>query len=194
MNLSLIINKTKRYPTAIVCAVLLLVFVVLILLRGGIAPELMSQEADLRSREKTIQTNIKNSKNIEQETERLESMVEGIGPRLFTREERAVNINFFYGFEDETGVVISNITQLPQPDPIYAKGGARALKLHSTLVYDINLSAPFPNLLRFLHEIYRVDPFIRVADFQVSRGKDELEGVIVNARLRVLVLANKEKI
>lgn len=192
MNFSVIIDKLKQYPTAVICTVLLLIFVVVIFLRGGVASELSIKEADLNSRIRTIDENIKNSKNLRQETEKLNTMVEVIESSLFNRYERAININFFYGFEEKAGVVISNIIQLPQPAPIYADGGARALQLHSTLVYNINLSGSFSNLLEFLYELERVDPLIRVADLQVSRAGDELGGSSVDARLRVLVLAEKD--
>lgn len=191
MNFSILIDKLKQYPLALTCAVLILVFIVVLFLRGGVAAELAAEEAELDARIRTINENIKNSKNLEQDTAKLNAMVEEIDALLFSRDERAMNINFFYNFEDETDVVISNISQLPQPDPIYADGGVRDLDLHATLVYSINLSGSFSNILRFLYEIYRDDHFIRVADFQIAREEGEMGGASVDARLRVLVLAEE---
>lgn len=190
MKISGITDKLKQYPIAVISVVLLIAFGVIIFLRAGIASELSLQESDLNSRIRTIEENLKNSNNIEQDTEDLGVIVNKIESSLFDRYERAINISFFYEFEDKADVVISNINQLPQPDPIYEEKGARKLELHSTLVFNITLSGSFKSVLKFLNEIDRVDPLMRVADFQVSRG-GEVGGDSVDARLRVIVMAKK---
>lgn len=192
MKASGITDKLKQYPIAVISVVLLLVFGVLIFLRGGVASELSVKESDLNSRIRTIEQNLINSNNIKKDTEDLNVLVETIDSLLFERSERAINISFFYEFEDKTDVVISNINQLPAPDPIYADGGARKLDLHSTLVFNISLSGSYQSVLKFLYELDRVDPIMRVADFQISRGStgDGADGgEAVDARLRVLVMA-----
>ena len=192
MNFSVIIDKLRQYPVAVICAVILLLLVFIVFLRGSVTSELSVQESDLNSRIRTISENIKNAKGLKQDTEKLDAMVEQIDLSLFNRYERAININFFYGLEDMAGVVISNIGQLSESDAIYAKGGARKLELYSTLVYSINVSGSFSNILKFLYELDRVDPLIRVAEFNVSREGGVLGGANVDARLRVLVLAKKD--
>jgi len=193
MNLSAMTDKLKQYPLAVLCGGLLIVFIVIIFLRGGVASDLSVEESDLNSRIRTIEQNTKNSNNLKRDAEDLNVIVEQIDARLFDRDERAININFFYAVEDRVDVVVSGISQLPQEDPIYAKGGPRELKLHSTLVYNISLNGSFENILRFFYELYRVDPLIRVADYQLSAARgvdadpDQLE-----ARVRVLVFAQKD--
>lgn len=191
MNFSGTIDRLKQYPLAVICAAVLLLLLIPAFFRSGVIAELALQEADLNSRIRTIEENIKNSKDLRQDSEKLGVMVEQIDSLLFNRYERAININFFYGLEDNTGIVISNIGQLPEPDAIYADGGARKLNLYSTLAYNINMSGSFSNILRFLHELDRMEPLIRVVDFYVSRAEDGLGGANVDARLRVLVLAKK---
>lgn len=192
MKFSGIIDKLKQYPVAVICAVLLIGFIMIIFLRGGLVSDLSVKEADLNSRIRTIEQNIVNSNNIEQEVEDLSVIVEKIESLLFDRYERAININFFYGFEDSAGVVISDINQLPDTDPIYAEGGPRKLDLHSTLVFNITLSGRYSNILKFLYELDQVDPLIRVADFQISRSSGEMGQANVDARMRILVLAKKD--
>lgn len=192
MNFSVIIEKIKLYPVAVGCGAVLILFIAVLFTRSSVISELTVQEADLNSRLRTIEENIKNSKNLKEDKETIDAMVNQIGALLFNRYERAININFFYGLENEAGVVISNIAQLPDPDSIYADKGSRKLELYSTLVYNINVSGSFSGILRFLYELDRVDPIIRVADFYVSREKEELGGARVDARLRVLVLAKKD--
>lgn len=192
MKNSIITDKLKQYPIAVICVVLLVAFGAVIFLRGGVTADLSVLESDLNSRIRTIEENKKNSNNLGQDTEDLSIIVEKVNSLLFDRYERAINISFFYEFEDKADVVISDITQLPEPDPIYSDGGARTLSLHSTLVFNINLSGSFADILKFLHEVDRVEPIIRVADFQIARKGNDLGGASVDARLRLLVMAKKD--
>ena len=192
MNASKLTDKLRQYPLAVLCSVIIIVCGVAIFLRGGLASELSIKESDLTSRIRTIDQNVENSKNLKQDTEDLAAVVEKMNALLFNRYERAINVSFFYEFEDKAGVVISNISQLPQPDPIYSDEGPRKLDLHSTLVFNITLSGSFANVLKFLYEIDRAEPIIRVADFQVSRGQGELGGENVDARMRLIVMAEND--
>ena len=189
MSLSVIKDQLKRYPLAVVCFALLLVFVVLIFLRGGVLPELSIRETDLNAEIRTIEQNSKSSTGLKPQLEELDSRVEEIQSRLFNRDDRAININFFYALEDRVGVVIANVNQDSSPDPVFSKGGKRELKLHSTLVYNIGLSGSFESIVKFFYEIHQVAPHARIADFQVRSGNEE--GVL-DANLRILVMATKE--
>jgi hypothetical protein len=187
------INTLKDYPLAVACFVFILVCAAAIFMRGGAALELSAKEADLNSRIRTIDQNVKNAKDLEEEVEELKVLVEQFELRLFNREQRAININFFYGIEDRLDVRIANISQSDAGNAIFAKGGPRELKLHSTIGYNIALKGQFDEILTFLYELYRVDALIRVADFQitVANARDGEEGLL-DARLKVLVLAETE--
>lgn len=185
------VSILKRYPLAVICIIVIAVCGVVIFLRGGNIAELTAEEADLNSRIRTINQNVKNAKDLEQQVEEVELLVDQVVARLFNREQRAVNINFFYGLEDRLPVRIANISQLPAEDPVYAKGGPYELKLHSTIAYTISLNGQFDEILSFLYELYRVDPLIRVADFQIGSANQNSEEGELHARLRVIVLAEK---
>ncbi|MDQ8193045.1 hypothetical protein QEH59_01315 [Coraliomargarita sp. SDUM461004] len=189
-------NKTvrflKQYPLAVLCVVVSLACCLAIILRGGAGEALIAQEADLNSRIRTIDQNVKNSKNLTNEVGEVQALVEQIESRLFNRDQRAVNINFFYSLEDQVDVRISNIGQMPAGDPIYTKGGPRELKLHSTIGYNISVNGAFDDILAFMYELHRVEPLIRVADFQVADSSRKGDSNILEARLRVIVLAEKD--
>ncbi|MGZ0656035.1 hypothetical protein ACWPKS_10570 [Coraliomargarita sp. W4R72] len=188
-----LIRNLKNYPLAVLCFVVILICAIVIFVRGDAAMELNAKEADLNSRIRTIDQNVKNSKNLEQEVDEIQLLVEQIETRLFNRNQRAVNINFFYALEDRLDVRITNIGQMPAGDPIYSKGGARALKLHSTIGYNISLTGQFDEILVFMYELHRVDPLIRVADFQIADSSRQGSPGSLEARLRVIVLAENDQ-
>lgn len=185
------IGTLKHYPLAVICFIVVAVCGVVIFLRSSSLSDLSAEEADLNSRIRTIDQNVKNSKDLEQQLEEVKLLVEQVEARLFNREQRAVNINFFYDLEDRLPVRIANISQIPSEDPAYTKGGPHELKLHSTIAYSISLNGQFDEILSFLYELYRVDPLIRVADFQMAAANRKAKEGGLEARLRVIVLAEK---
>lgn len=187
-----ILDKVKEYPLAAISLVLFVALAIMLVLRGGVVDELTMQETELMARIQAIDTNVKNSNNLEQDLQILQRDSDLIRQRLFKRDQRAVNIDFFYSFEDQLDVVISEVSQLSVEDPALAKGGPNALKQYSTIAYNIKVAGTFQEILELLHAIHQADAFIRVADFQVRVGTDqERKAEHLSAQLRVIVLAEK---
>ncbi len=177
------IRTLKAYPLAVFSVLVFLICSAAILLRAGAVADLSVHEADLNLRIRTINQNVRNANNLDKDQ---------IEARLFKRDQRAVNINFFYALENRLNVRILNISQMPNEDSLYAKGGARELKLHSTITYNISLNGNFEDILLFLYELQRVDPLIRVVDFQIAKDNaQEADEECLDARLRLIVLAEK---
>lgn len=186
------IRTLKAYPLAVLSVLVFLICSAAILLRAGAVADLSVHEADLNLRIRTIDQNVRNANNLDKDYEEIKRLVDQIEARLFKRDQRAVNINFFYALENRLNVRILNISQMPNEDSLYAKGGARELKLHSTITYNISLNGNFENILLFLYELQRVDPLIRVVDFQIAKDNaQEADEECLDARLRLIVLAKK---
>ena len=186
------IRTLKAYPLAVLSVLVFLICSAAILLRAGAVADLSVHEADLNLRIRTINQNVRNANNLDKDFEEIKRLVDQIEARLFKRDQRAVNINFFYALENRLNVRILNISQMPNEDSLYAKGGARELKLHSTITYNISLNGNFEDILLFLYELQRVDPLIRVVDFQISKDNaQEADEECLDARLRLIVLAEK---
>jgi len=191
--MSLIVDKLKQYPVAVIGAVVLILCMGVAFLRGGVVAELSAQETELIARIRTINDNVKNSKNLEQDVESLEGYVVSIDERLFDRNERSINTNFFYSLEDQLDIIISDVNQLTVEDPALIKGGPHELTLYSGIVYEITVSGTFQEILGLMYEIQKVDSLMRIANFQVdvANGKGATLGTLF-AKLRVVVLAEKE--
>jgi len=187
-----LLARLKRYPVAVVSGIVIILCLAAFFLRGDVLTELERQEEELNSRLRVIDKNAKNSKGLSEDLELVGAQVEEVDTRLFDREERAINTNFFYDFEDRVDVLISSVNQSPGEDPALGKGGPNALAEHTALVYTIELSGTFVNVVKLLYELHVAEPFIRVADFEIDRGSrtasDDLRAV-----LRVLVLAENDE-
>ena len=192
MDKEALIEQIKAFPFAVICALLAIVSGAVLFLRGGAADELSIVESDLLSRIRIIDRNAKNSVSLQQDLKTIEGIVENIDSRLFDRDERAININFFYGFEHDFDVVFTSISQMNGSDPIYSEKGPRVLKEYSTLVYDIVLTGTFGNVVRLIEELARVEPMIRVADYSLVDVDEPERPDGVDGRLRVIVLGEKD--
>jgi len=187
------LDKLKQYPVAVFAVLAILLCVGAIVLRGGAVDELTVEEQELSSRLRTIGSNIKNSKNLEEDVAALDVYVAAINERLFNRKQRSINTDFFYSFEDELDILISDVSQIGSMDAALDKGGPNELKLYSAISYDVKIEGNFQEILEFLHQVHSVDALLRVAEFEVSkatgRGASPEE---LSARLRIIAFASKE--
>ena len=190
--MNLIIDKLRDYPIAVVGALVFIVCVAVVFVRGDVVPELSVQETELIARLRTINDNVIDSKDLEQDAESLLSYVASIDERLFNRNERSINTAFFYSYEDKLDIIISNVSQLTDEDPALIEGGPNELSLHSGIVYEIRVDGTFQEILEFMYEIQQADALMRIANFEVyaSTAVGAAPGTL-SAKLHVVVLAEK---
>jgi hypothetical protein len=192
MNPDFILNKLKTYPLAICCFTMGFVCLVFLFLRSGIVDELSVKEVDLNSEIRAIEENVKNSRNLAQHVSEMEALAEEIDTRLFKKDERAVNLNFFYEFEEDQNISYQSLKQQPGGSAIYKKGGARQLKEFSTMVFTLSLQAPFEKILRTMHALETARPLIRVGSFDLQGADGASNPDLANVTMRVIILAANE--
>ena len=190
--MNLIIEKLKQNPWLSVGIVVILFCGGVTWLRADQLNRLADRENELVNQLETFRENIKHSNNIEQDIEDLQACVASIEERLFVEEERAINIDFFYSFEERFNILISEVKQLDEINPRFAKDGLDELKLYSVVMYSIALNGSFQEVTQFLYEIYQHESIMRITDFQIDLmdGNDR-ESEKLTAKLRIAVLAKK---
>ena len=188
MNKDILLGYLKQYPLALFCAGVLLLCGLLAVLRGTVVDELLVEEGTLNARIRVMESNSRASNGLDADLGALDAQVEALDALLFVQDERAVNLDFFYSLSDRVGISISGLSQRSADEASFAQGGPNELKLHSVMGYDLTVEGTFQQILAFLYEIKRVDPVMRVSDFQVDVGDARL-----SARLHVIVLAEKTK-
>lgn len=187
------IESLKRSPSILFGIVALIVCCAVGLLRTDQLTQLSSLEAELNARLDKISFNIKHSENIESDTQRLREIIEIVDERLFIEDERSTNIDFFYSFEDRLDITISEVNQLERGDIRYSEDGPDTLARYSVVYYEINVNGSFHEILRFLYEIYQIDPIIRISGLQIGTdfGNSDATTGVLSAQIRAAVLAAK---
>lgn len=186
-----VIAQLKQHQLAIIGVIVALISTGLFMARSGLIDELTLKEAELNSRLRIINQNVKNSKNISDDVATLAGYVTEIEAHLFASDERSVNVDFFYSFEDRLDVHVSDVNQLKISGSGLGKDGPNELKIYSAINYDINVTADFQDIVEFLYEIHAADALMRVAGFQIDQAKHSVEKL--SANIRVVVLAEKNK-
>lgn len=187
-----LIDNLKKNPAILFGIIILVVLGAIGLLRANQLTELSDLETELNTKLDKINLNVKYSENIEQDIQKLDELVENIDKRLFIVDERSMNVDFFYSFEDKLDIVISEVDQLEKGSARFSKDGPDELKNYSVINYDITVSGSFREIVRLLYEIYQVDPIMRISDFQIDATKDSNgKPGKLSAEIRVAVLAAK---
>jgi hypothetical protein len=191
--MNLIIDKLKEYPVAVISALVFIGCAVVVFMRGDLVAELSLRETELIAQIRTVNDNVIDSRNLEQDVESLQGYVAAIDERLFNRNERSININFFYSFEDKLDIIIADVSQLTIEEPALIKGGPNELSLYSGIVYEIRVGGTFQEILSFMYEIQQVDALMRIANFEVQAATAQRAAPeALLAKLHVVVLAEKD--
>tara|TARA_B110000037_G_scaffold216236_1_gene274895 strand:+ start:54 stop:629 length:576 start_codon:yes stop_codon:yes gene_type:complete len=191
--MNLIIDKLKEYPVAVISALVFIGCAVVVFMRGDLVAELSLRETELIAQIRTVNDNVIDSRNLEQDVESLQGYVAAIDERLFNRNERSININFFYSFEDKLDIIIADVSQLTIEEPALIKGGPNELSLYSGIVYEIRVGGTFQEILGFMYEIQQVDALMRIANFEVQAATAQRAAPeALLAKLHVVVLAEKD--
>jgi len=187
--MNLIVEHIKKHPFLLVSSLVLIVLISIGLARSSHLAQLSDLKTELEIELNKINSNVKYSKDIEQDNQALEKIVNSINEHLFISDEQATNIDFFYSFEDSVDIAISEVKQVSRANPRYSDKGPDGLKIYSVIDYDITINGTFKNILRFFYEIHLIDNIMKVADVQIqinSQGDDQNSNLIANIRVTVL--------
>jgi Tfp pilus assembly protein PilO len=188
-----IVAVLKRYPIALCCVLVLVVLAVLLFMRSGKNEELSTVEQERHSRMDVIDKNVIAANGLKEDLAAVEAIVQQIDERVFDRDARAVNTNFFYSFEKDLDVVVQSVRQMPDVPQSMTKGGPHQLSLRSAIVYELVVGGNYAGLIGFMDAVYQRDAIMRISDFRISKvtAAGTPEGQL-NAAMRVYVLAKKD--
>ena len=168
MNLSQAGKKIAEYPILFVCGLLTPLIVVLLVMRG---PKVTYYEQELSSLERevhNIQTNVERAAGMETDIERLEQGLEVVRQRLMQVENVAVNYEFFYDLERESGIVLSRFSQAPATDGADFVPGADGMSHFTAIPYDLSMTGTLEQITGFLDLLDRQQYIVRMELLRIS--------------------------
>ncbi len=187
-KLEVILKVIKQRPTATVSLVIALVLGVFYYIRGGHLEAVIEEQAFAENEWNRIEFNVRRARDLEQHLDQMRIVEEEIASRLMNPAEVAINYDYFYRIERETGVRLVTINQTGQVD---SRGvpGLPALSNYSAVGYTLSVEGNFSQVLDFLSEVANGRFLARVSAINISSAA---QGRGVTANLQCQILGVKE--
>ena len=165
-----IIAKIKQYPIASGAGVLAVVLAVLLYLLGPRVEALESELSDLESELQTIETNAAQAVGLDIQVETVQKALDDITGRLIDRNAKAVNLDYFYSLERETGLTIVDVSQSNPVASAKPNPGKPQLNLYEAIGFRVVIDGGFRQVLKFLYELERGAHFTRIDSFNLAES------------------------
>ena len=145
MNTAALTAFIKKQPIGFACAVLCLVFAVLLYVRSNKTDEKQA-EYEAKSAERTqILANVRNSDHLRELVAEMQAYAKEMESRLVHAGQLAVNLQYFYKLEAENEVKLMDVRQGPLP---------RAAKaLYVGVPYSVTVQGSYKHVLSFLQRL-----------------------------------------
>jgi Tfp pilus assembly protein PilO len=192
MNLLSLIRKNfKEFPIVFISGALILIFIVLLMVRGPKSMELDIEQAELDRSWMQMQANIERSANLEDHIERTKQALEDVDRRLMDVEDVAINFEFFYALEASAGITIEEFNQGRVHEGDNLGMSVERLRHYKILPYTLKVSGDFDDVLSFIDSFDHQPYFIRLERLEMSRPSDAVDVEFLVAEITCHVLSRK---
>lgn len=158
----------KKHPVSVSCLAVALVSGVVLYLRADAIPASQA-EFDTRSAEAArMIDNVKNAPNLAEQTAEIQEQTKQMETRLLRASQLAVNLQYFYKLETETGVKLIDARQ----------ADIRPTKsLYTPVPFSITIQGPSDHVMKFLAQLQNGRHFCRIkSSVFTSAGGNRGEG------------------
>lgn len=119
--------------------------------------------------------NIKKSKGLEEDIESIESKIETLNERMFQVQELATNYNYFFNFEDETGIKVSDLKQVgiaeEEVDPKKKRMPKPVVNSYEKIRFHLKASGEYAEIVNFLRKLEGGPSFYRLEKFRLAKSE-----------------------
>ncbi len=167
------------------------VFIVIIggayFLRKSHVPELEGEREILEVKWDVMDKNKTASVDIAGHVDKIKEYSKEIKSRLMVRATKAVNQQYFYGLEEQTGISLTLLSQSDTPPPPRAPPGKPNLTLYAPIAYSVGVSGTYYQVIDFLNRLEHGQYFTRIEGFSCnSLGKNETDAVQISLKMDIL--------
>jgi hypothetical protein len=171
MDLGIIKSTAKKYPLGTAAAVVLIVMLgVLFLRRSDMADMKAALESNTEEAQRHV-TNIAYAAQLEDHLHALENANKVIAGRLVNPQDLAVNLQYFYKLEAETGV------KLLDTRPASSQGSGRPAASmkggYKPVQYAVSLQGSYARVLTFLRRLEQGSYYCRVVTATCNLGQEQ---------------------
>lgn len=183
-----IVGRLKAYPIAIAAGLLTLVFAIVLFLRSSSISALEFSLQEKESEWNRVSGNLKRARDLEAHLARIQEYEGNVNGRLMDPEERALNYDYFYALEAESGVSLASLNQGGVVETKNSnEPGIKEFKTYRLVGYNLAVEGDFDSVVEFLSLLANGEYFARISSFSVARAPQAAAGTLtVNLQMQVL--------
>jgi hypothetical protein len=147
MNNEQLVAWIKKNPIIVGCASLSLVLAILLYFTSDSVPQARSQLEELSTQEAKLQANIEYSAKLQEQYKELTDANAAIVSRMVRSNQLALNLQYFYKLESDTGTKLVEVHQVP---PGILKG---ARPTYEPVAFGVAVDGDFPSVVDVLRRL-----------------------------------------
>lgn len=178
----------KKHPIGFVCGFMALACGAWTYFRGTDIDTLKATFEQKSGEASKMMTNVRNAEKLAQHVEEMQAISKEVTSRLIRPGQLAVNLQYFYKLEADTGVKLNDVRQAP-----LAKSAAAKATLFVPVGYNVSLQGSFSQVMQFVQRLETGPHFSRFNNVNVSKvGGQTGEGAVSVAPDAMNVTINLE--
>ena len=171
MDVSVLKIGFKKYPVGTVSAVIFLLVTGGVMFRNSSRSRIQEELEQNNAQARRIEANIACSAQLEEQLNAMEKANALISSRLVNPQDLAVNLQYFYKLETETGIKLIDArpaASLTPTRPPAMNGGYRPVQ------YTVSLQGSYLRVLTFLRKLEQGACYCRIATATCSLAHEEV--------------------
>ena len=166
----------KKHPISLTCGLVSLACGVLLYLRSDKIEELQQLNEQKTVEAATMLANVRNAEKLAEQSAAMQAATKELDGRLMRVGQLAVNLQYFYRMEADTGVKLVDVRQ----------GGLKPGTKGPGFIgvpYAVSVQGTFPQVLTFLGRLQKGTHFCRFLSVGLTKSGDELVSLSLNVEI-----------
>lgn len=156
-----LVGVAKKHPVGVGCALLSVVLLALLYLRGGNIEEAQARLEEVTATADRLKTNINYSAQLSGQVESLSHAVDVLKERTMQPGALAQNLRYFYKLESDAGVTLIDLRQMnPVYPPAPKKNASQPIFI--SLPFSVGVQGEFNKVMTFLRKLENGEHFGRI--------------------------------
>jgi Tfp pilus assembly protein PilO len=171
-----LIPLLKKHPISMICAVVCIASAVLLYIRSDKIDEYQQLSDQKTTEMENTLANVRNAEKLPEQAAEMQAAAKELDGRLMKAGQLAVNLQYFYRMEADTGVKLQDVRQgsLRQG----AKAGAFV-----GVPYSVTVQGAFPQVLDFMGRLQRGTHFCRFISVGMTKSGDDKVSLSLNMEI-----------
>ena len=166
----------KKHPISITCGVISVACALLLYFRGDRIEEYQQLSEQKTAEANAMIANVRNSEKLAEQAAAMQATAKELDGRLMRASQLAVNLQYFYRLEADTGVKLAGVNQ----------GGLKAGAKGPGFIgvpYTVSVQGTFPQVMTFLGRVQKGTHFCRFNTIGLTKTAEDQVSLSLNLEI-----------